>query len=100
MRESRFQQCSLQWGEILGGQCLFDDSDRLQLVRLKDICASHAEAVERMGVLWRKYGQTYSTTEGMNHEDGRFVVGYDKDGMRLFTIATFRNCCDLSFGPF
>ena len=78
----------------------FDDSDRLQLVRLKDICASHAEAVERMGVLWKKYGQTYSTTEGMNHEDGRFVVGYDKDGMLLFTIATFRNCCDLSFGPF
>lgn len=78
----------------------FDDSGRLQLVRLKNVCATHTQAVERMGVLWKKYGETYLTTEGMNPEDGRFVVGYDKDGVRLFTIATFRNRCDLSFGPF
>ncbi|MCR5076935.1 MAG: hypothetical protein K6A82_02735 [Prevotella sp.] len=78
----------------------FDGKDRLHLIRLKNNCGSHAKAVERMDDLWKKYGELYSTTEGMNHEDGKFVVGYDKDGTRLFTIATFRNRCDLSFGPF
>lgn len=35
-----------------------------------------------------------------NEDDGKFVIGYGNDGRRLFTIATFRNCCDMTFAPF
>lgn len=78
----------------------FNGNSCLYIIRLRTICKSRPEAIEHMKTLWKKYAEVYSTTEGMNAEDGRFVVGYDKDGTRFFTIATFRNSCELSFGPF
>lgn len=78
----------------------FNGDSCLYIIRLRTICKSRPKAIEHMKTLWKKYAEVYSTTEGMNAEDGRFVVGYDKDGTRFFTIATFRNSCELSFGPF
>lgn len=78
----------------------FDNKGRMYQVRLKSDYANHAKAEDRMSKLGSKYSCIYKITESENPDDGKFIVGYDINGGRLFTISTFRNTCDLTFGPF
>lgn len=78
----------------------FDEKGRMHLLRLKKTCVDKSTAVASMNSLWEKYGGEYQTTEDETPEDGKFVVGFDTGGARLFTISTFRNRCDMTFGPF
>lgn len=78
----------------------FDSKGRLNQLRLKSNCKDPTEAVKCMDKLGEKYAQSYPTTPSEDEEDGRFIVGYDKKGARLFTISTFKNICSLTFGPF
>ena len=79
---------------------VFDGKGRLVQGRFRNIYQNHAKAVVRMNQIQKKYAIIYKTTQDENPDDGKFYVGYDKDGTRLFTITTFRNRMDFQFGPF
>ncbi len=78
----------------------FDSKGRMYIMRLKSYCSDSKKSATRMNALGKKYGAIYKTTASEDPDDGKFIVGYDKDGARLFTIASYKNRCDMTFGPF
>lgn len=78
----------------------FDEKGRMNQARFKNVYKTNELAVKRMNQIEEKYGSIYKSSEDFDPSDGKFVIGYDKDGTHLYTISTFSTTSILGFGPF